>query len=143
VTSYSYGAWGGSYRVEAVGSITPAVAPVVAPVEHLAAPVSLSAYRGRPGHVLQVQVTGATSGYVWGTDLYTDDSDLGTAAVHAGALSAGETGFIEITIAGGEDSYLGSTRNGVTSRNYASWLGSFRLRRVVPAGATAPGGLPK
>ena len=42
--------------------------------------------RGCPG-------VGATSGTVWGTHTYTDDSSLAAAAVHAGVLEPGQAGF--------------------------------------------------
>ena len=41
------------------------------------------------GRVLLFEVTGRTEGSVWGTDLYTTDSRLATAAVHSGALREG------------------------------------------------------
>jgi hypothetical protein len=73
-------------------------------------------------------VTGRTTGSVWGTDLYTSDSDLGTAAVHAGILKDGETSQIAVQRLPGAKSYVGSERNGVTSRPWTSgWDSSFRL----------------
>ncbi len=56
---------------------------------------------------------------MWGggdENVYTDDSNLGTAAVHAGALKVGETAMLRFTILPGQDSYIGSTRNDVTTR---------------------------
>ena len=40
---------------------------------------------------LVCEVTGSSQGTVWGTDLYTDDSSIPAAAVHAGVLKDGET----------------------------------------------------
>jgi len=37
-------------------------------------------------------------GNAWGTGIYSDDSDLGVAAVHAGILKVGETKTVKITI---------------------------------------------
>ena len=62
---------------------------------------------------------------VWGTDVYTDDSSIGWAAVHAGKLKASDGGTVKIKMLAGQASYTGSTRNGVTSDSYDSWYGSF------------------
>lgn len=68
---------------------------------------------------------GAPSGGLWGTDLYTDDSSICTAAVHAGLITLANGGMVTIEIRPGADSYVGSTRNGVTSSGYSAWSGSF------------------
>ena len=68
---------------------------------------------------------GTLSSRVWGTDVYTDDSSICTAAVHAGLITTGSGGIVVIEIRPGLDGYSTSTRNGVTSRSYGSWRGSF------------------
>jgi hypothetical protein len=65
------------------------------------------------------------TGSLWGTDLYTDDSSVCTAAVHKGIISTKNGGKITIIIRGGSDSYQGSKRNGLTSNSYRSFGGSF------------------
>jgi hypothetical protein len=61
---------------------------------------------------------------LWGTDIYTDDSSVCTAAVHAGLISyAG--GTVTVEIRPGQASYSGNSRNGVNSKNYGGWPGSF------------------
>lgn len=63
---------------------------------------------------------------VWGTDVYTDDSSVCSAAVHAGLINQVEGGRVVIEIAEGEDSYEGSEANEVTSQDYGDpWEGSF------------------
>jgi hypothetical protein len=62
---------------------------------------------------------------VWGTDVYTDDSSVCSAAVHAGLISVEDGGRVVVEIAPGEESYEGSERNGVTSTDYGPWDGSF------------------
>jgi hypothetical protein len=81
----------------------------------------------KASEVVYVQVTGTTSGSVWGTDIYTIDSNLGTAAVHAGVLSNGQKGIIKVRLLPGQSSYVASTRNGVTTRNYGSYGMSYSL----------------
>jgi hypothetical protein len=68
-----------------------------------------------------------TAGIVWGTDLYTSDSSVCTAAVHAGLITLAEGGQFIITYASGKEGYDGSERNGVTTLNFGRWGDSFTL----------------
>lgn len=68
---------------------------------------------------------GGTASSVWGTDIYTDDSSICTAAVHAGLINFQSGGTVTIEIRAGQQSYPASARYGVTSREYAAWPGSF------------------
>ncbi|MDW5300448.1 MAG: LCCL domain-containing protein, partial [Sedimentibacter sp.] len=89
--------------------------------------IYLVEYQGKHGTVINLIVTGDKEGDVWGTDIYTDDSDVSAAAVHAGILKVGETKTISITILPGQSSYSGSLRNGVESGDYGEWDGSFKF----------------
>jgi len=124
VSSLDYNAWGGSFRLERAGH-RPARGRTAAD------PGDLTAFASRSGTHL-FRVTGSTDGYVWGTDLYTSDSDLSTAAVHAGVLGVGETGIVKVTVVDGLSSYPGSTRNGVTSRDWRRWGASYKVERTAP-----------
>ena len=62
---------------------------------------------------------------VWGTDIFTDDSSVCTAAVHAGVITVDEGGEVTIEMAPGEESYEASEQNGVQSLEYGPWGGSF------------------
>lgn len=88
-------------------------------------PSDLSAYSQKKGETFQFQVTGSTMGSVWGTDLYTLDSRLAAAAVHAGILKDGETGVVKVSILAGKPSYKGSSRNGVTSSDWGGLRGKL------------------
>lgn len=68
-------------------------------------------------------VTASASGSVWGSGPYTNDSTLGAVALHAGLLSNGQTGTINIASAGWQTSYTGTTRYGVTTMSYAGFCG--------------------
>jgi hypothetical protein len=93
-------------------------------------PGTMTNFRGMTGKTFLFEVTGnATAGTVWGTDIYTDDSSIAAAAVHAGILKAGEKGAIKVTVLDGEQGYTGTTRNGVTTNNYGPWQGSYKLER--------------
>jgi hypothetical protein len=93
-------------------------------------PKTLSGVETPPGQVLVYQVTGSTTGSVWGTDIYTDDSSIAAAAVHAGLLRPDETGTIMVTILPGRQAYLGSNRHGVASGDYPNWARSYTLERL-------------
>ena len=122
----------GGYTVQSRLAFTVGDAPTTA----TPGPRDLEAYRNRVGQTVRFQVTGTTTGGVYGTGVYADDSHLSTAAVHAGVLRAGQSGVVTVEILRGRDSYTGSTANGVTSRNWSRWGGSYRF--VGTAGAATP-----
>ena len=64
---------------------------------------------------------------IWGVDIYTDDSSIGSAAVHAGLISFEQGGTVTIEMCPGQDTYEGSTRNGVQSKAWTEehWPASF------------------
>lgn len=79
----------------------------------------------RVAYLCAPDLPGAPSGTtIYGTFLYTDDSSVCRAAIHAGAI-APDGGWATIEVRPGASSYQGSTRNGLTSLNYGSWSGSF------------------
>jgi LCCL domain len=67
------------------------------------------------------------SSAVWGTDVYTDDSSLCLAALHAGVLGPGG-GTITVLRSAGRPLYVGSARNGVTSHDFGSYAASIRFQ---------------
>jgi cobalamin biosynthesis Co2+ chelatase CbiK len=69
---------------------------------------------------------GCTSGSIWGTDVYTDDSTVCRAAQHAGVITA-QGGTFNVTILDGQSAYRGSTRNGIESMSWGSWNRSFSV----------------
>ena len=78
---------------------------------------------------LTCPANGEISGRLWGTDLYTNDSSICTAAVHAGLISVARGGTVAIETRVGVSSYKGMVRFGVTSLDYGSWSGSFVFLR--------------
>ena len=68
--------------------------------------------------------TPADFGSVWGTTVYTDDSSVCTAALHDGRITL-EGGAFTAEILAGQEAYLGSTANGVTSEDWDAWPRSF------------------
>lgn len=79
------------------------------------------------GRVMLYETTGRTDGAVWGTESYTSDSDLGTAAVHAGLLLTGQRGVVRVTVVAGQSRYAASTRHGVTTHAWGAWNAGFTL----------------
>lgn len=72
-------------------------------------------------------VTGATDGAVWGTDVYTSDSTLAVAAFHAGKVRPGERKMVRVSIVQPPPGFQGSTRNGVSSAAYGPYPGAYRV----------------
>ncbi len=75
------------------------------------------------------------SGGLWGSDVYTADSVICKASIHAGLISPGG-GVVSVRLEPGRPAYRGSTRNGVESHDYAQYPKSYV---VFPAGQTAGG----
>ncbi|WP_051065461.1 protein kinase domain-containing protein [Nocardiopsis potens] len=79
---------------------------------------------GRPGH-----------GRVWGDGVYSENSSVGLAAVHAGLITLAGGGRVTIEIRSGLKTYAVADRNGITGSRGGSSAGSF----VFP-GHGSPGG---
>lgn len=87
---------------------------------------TVGSHRGRNGHRLRYYCPpGGALGSLWGSGLYTDDSSVCTAAVHAGLITTYKGGEFQVEIRPGSHSYQGSRKNGVNSQNYGSFDGSF------------------
>jgi len=120
VTSMAHGTYGGSYEFVDIPENTLLIKD----------PGHLDDYRGFTGRTLAFQVIGSEEGGLWGTDVYTLDSNLAKAAVHAGLLHDGETGIILVEFLPGQASYEGTDRFGVSSRGFGSYDYSYRLRSI-------------
>jgi ElaB/YqjD/DUF883 family membrane-anchored ribosome-binding protein len=95
-------------------------------------PGTLADFEGQQeGSSLLFEVTGSTDGAVWGTDIYTSDSTLSAAAVHAGALRPGEHGIVRVTFVDALNvAFQGSERNGVWSEDFGEYPVGFRVARA-------------
>jgi hypothetical protein len=71
---------------------------------------------------------GGKEGNVWGTDIYTVDSSICNAAVHAGKLKMENGGPVTIELRPGETAYKGSTRNGIKTMDYGKYGSSFIVK---------------
>jgi hypothetical protein len=93
-------------------------------------------YRGQNGQQITC-VCPANFGLttIWGTGIYTDDSNICTAALHAGLITQASGGTVTIEIRPGQSSYTSSSQNGVTSTAYGSWATNSSF---VFVGSTPP-----
>jgi LCCL domain len=138
VTTTAYGSWSGSFAV--VGATA---GGGVAGVKMGGAGWATTAvsHRGHNGtRYRYVCPSGGTFATVWGTNVYTDDSSVCTAAVHVGVITAAGGGNVTIEMRPGQKSYVSFAHNGVTTRAYASWNGSFVLAGAPPIPGSPSGG---
>jgi hypothetical protein len=82
------------------------------------------------GATYYFRVTGDATGALWGTDVYTGDSALAIAAVHAGLVKPGQTAVLKVTVVSPLAQYQGSVRHGVTSHDFGRYGTAYRLDAV-------------
>lgn len=123
------GALAAHLGAEACKTEAPIAAASVAPaVTDLPWSASAVPFRSRVGATLTVRCPpGGAPATVWGTDLYSDDSSICTAALHAGRVSLQAGGEVRITVAPGAARYQGSVRNQITTRSFGAYPGSFTV----------------
>jgi LCCL domain-containing protein len=97
-------------------------------------PGSLSNHGQQIGKTFRFRVTGSGDGSLWGTGIYTTDSTLAKAAVHAGVLKVGQSGVVTVMILPAQAVYAGTTQNGVTSSDYGPYPSSFQIVKRRPGG---------
>ncbi|NCC14329.1 MAG: hypothetical protein EOM32_13270, partial [Spirochaetia bacterium] len=131
VSSDAYGAWDASFVfIDAKGNVVSPQKPSSTAIEIPGAQWGTNAtqWEFKPGMRYSVTLPpGGSAGTVWGTDIYTNDSCIGTAAVHAGLITFNAGGKVTLELVEGKPSYEGSTRNGVTSSSYGDWGGSYKF----------------
>ena len=127
ITTVNYGSYQGSYKF--VGNATNTTTTVITTSSTINDPGSMTSYRKYAGQTYSVKVTGTDQGSVWGgaDGIYTDDSQLGKAAVHAGLLRVGQEGIVKVTLVAGQQKYTGNTQNGITTTNYGAYQGSYKF----------------
>jgi hypothetical protein len=83
------------------------------------------------GKTYLFEVTGSTEGAIYGSDVYTADSYLAVAAVHAGIVKAGQQGIVKVTVldTSGE-TFAATVRNGVGSYPWEGYPLGFRISRA-------------
>ena len=107
---------------------TPTASPTPSPNTELAEAWAATAtqHRGLDGERFEYDCpAGGLLRFVWGTDVYTDDSSVCTAGVHVGVITLEEGGTVRIEIRPGQDAYEATERNGVSTLDYGPWGGSY------------------
>lgn len=124
VDSRDYGSWNGSFVfVDADGN---AIEPPASLTSLISWEKTAASWDQTPGYAVEATcAANGTLGSVWGTDLYTADSSVCTAAVHAGLIDLRAGGPVKLEMRPGASSYEGSTRNGVESKQYGEYGSSF------------------
>ncbi len=92
-------------------------------------PANMTQYANQPGKVFVFTVTANANGGLYGTDVYTTDSNLATAVVHAGLAKNGETVTVKVRVLAAVGAFTGSTRHGITSSNYSQYTGYEFVRK--------------
>lgn len=90
-------------------------------------------------HSCTCEAMAATRGSIWGTDVYTADSSVCRAALHAGAIRR-DGGAVVVAPRPGRQVYPGTTRNGIVSNNHPAYTLSFAFEgtRTAQAAPQAP-----
>ncbi len=99
-----------------------------------AAPTNLMAFQHQFGKEMTYTVTGFVPGTgqanVWGTDIYTLDSHVAAAAVHAGIVQPGKTAVVRVRIVQSPPQFISSYRNGINSTAYGHYpAGAYEFVR--------------
>ncbi|XP_043941220.1 uncharacterized protein LOC122813138 [Protopterus annectens] len=123
ITTSNYGSWSGSFVL---------IQTLAEVAESIDCSSRGNAF-GEDNIIVQCPDGCATSSYsLWGTMIYTVDSYICAAAIHAGVISnAG--GIVTVEKRPGRASYQGTSQNGITSSNYGSYPGSFTFRGLLPS----------
>jgi hypothetical protein len=127
LTSQSYPAWNSSFRFPRAGTSS------VGFLHH-----AQGDWRSRPdqgtapvgARVRFECAAGGVGGPIWGTGIYTEDSSICEAAVHAGIITRARGGTVIFELLGAQPSFRGSVQNGVASASYGEWPRSFRFIRT-------------
>ena len=94
------------------------------------APTNMHGLCETVGATYYFRVTGVTEGQLWGTDIYSGDSTIGAAAVHAGLLKPGKTDVLRVTVVTPPERFPGTVRNGVTSTEYGRYQYAWTLSTI-------------
>ena len=139
ITSRSYGAWQGAYAIVAATPVNPGLQAV--PAAQNAWSAKANGYRAWVGAQYEYDCPPNGTAYgIWGTNTYTDDSSVCTAAVHAGLITLKKGGKVKIEMRDGLASYRASKRNGIKSNPYPAWPASF-IVVDAPDGPDDPEGI--
>ena len=64
---------------------------------------------------------------IWGTEIYTSDSSMCTAAAHMGLITLEDGGSFVVTFLEGQEEYEGTEQNDIETSNWGSYSLSFSV----------------
>jgi hypothetical protein len=103
--------------------------------EPMSYPMHMSPFRSQDlGWSIMLPLYGSALGHIYGSDIYTDDSDVATAAMHAGVLQKDESRVVKVFITGPRRSFSKSLRNGIQSHKFHYFAGSFTFDEDIALG---------
>ena len=127
VTTNVYGGFGRSFVFKSeANSRAETEADNVTPILWNTAASMLTYENGKP-YKFKCPAGGKES-TIWGTDVYTADSSVCTAAVHVGVIIFESGGNVTIELRPGQSSYQGTLRNSVKSSDYGAYARSFVVK---------------
>lgn len=88
---------------------------------------AMAKIRSRTKESFAVEVVGAIDGTVHGTGIYSAESPIAVAAVHAGLVKVGEKRTIYVNVLGEQNSFQGAIQNGVQSKDLPGFPFSYSL----------------
>ena len=94
------------------------------------APATMHGLCDTVGTSFYFRVIGQIDGSLWGTDVYTGDSLIGTAAVHAGLMKPLKVAVLKVTVVTPPAQFTGSVRHGVTSHDFGRYGSAYRLSTI-------------
>jgi outer membrane protein OmpA-like peptidoglycan-associated protein len=116
VQSLNFGAYRASYTFEGIAPVAAGPQPC---------PDDATPYAGTAEQLAcTCPETSTPRGSVWGTDIYTADSAICAAALHAGAVTR-RGGLVTLRMMPGRPRYPGTTRNGVQSIDFPDYGASY------------------
>jgi hypothetical protein len=114
----------------------------VAHLKPLPDPGNLIEFADRIGEVFYFDITGQSGPTIWGTEVYTADSNLATAAVHAGVLKVGQRGIVKVTMIKSPEVHHGIVQNGVRSSQWGAYSASYVVEGAFSRRSSGPHATP-
>ena len=91
------------------------------------APANMIELAQPAGSTYYFRLTGQPEGPLWGTDVYTGDSTLAVAAVHAGLVKVGESAVVKVVTVEPPPTFVGSLRHGVASHDFGRYGSAYTI----------------
>ena len=90
---------------------------------------SAAGFTGDDGQIYKFRCPAeGTESTIWGSDVYTKDSSICTAAVHVGLFSLADGGIVTVEFRPGRSVYGSTVRNGIKSNTFGEYSQSFVVR---------------